>query len=85
MQDVANDVSSIGAAAILVRASKSDAGDGNIQVGIKRSSSELKSGDIPLTTAPTYYLKIFETDPVTGNPITPAQMNDMKLVIDRTL
>lgn len=85
LTDLPEDVTSVRGVVLVARARKSDAGDGTIKTGIARSTSETKSGDIPLTTASTYYPEVFENDPVTGGNILPAYMNDMRVIIDRVV
>lgn len=71
-----------------VRAAKSDGGDGSIQVGIisdpDNSPETVLGTDRPITVAQTYWRDVFEEDPKTEAPWTPAAVNIAHLQINRT-
>lgn len=65
------------------RAKKSDAGVCTLNIGVLSAGVEGWGPDIPLTTAEKYYESIFEIDPATGAPWTPAGRNAAKLIYKR--
>lgn len=84
MTDLPADVTSVKALMTLARARKTDGGDGNLQVGLKSSSSTATGSDRPISTAYTYYTDVFETDPATTAAWLPAAANAALLQTDRT-
>jgi hypothetical protein len=79
------DVTSVKAVQTVVRAAKIDGGDGNLQVGIISGASTDTGADRPITTAFTYWLDVFETDPATGVAWTPVAVDAAEIQIDRTV
>lgn len=69
----------------VVRARKSDGGDGNLQVGLIATTLTANGADRPITTAYTYWTDISETDPDTSAAWAVAVMNAAKIRFDRTL
>lgn len=76
---------SIKAVALYSRAWKSDAGDGQIQAGIRSVATVASGTDRPVTTVATYYSDIFETDPNTSTPFTPVTLEAAQPQITRTV
>jgi hypothetical protein len=67
------------------RSRKTDAGDGNIQVGAISGASTGLGADRPITTAYTYWWDIFDTDPATAAAWSRTSVNAMNLQLNRTL
>jgi len=79
------DVTSVKGLMSVVRARKSDGGDGQLQVGIESGSAVDLGADRPITTAFTYWADVSEENPDTIAPWTPATANSAGLRINRTL
>lgn len=79
------DVTSVRALMTLVRAAKSDGGDGNLQVGLRSGVANDLGADRPITTAFTYWYDFSETDPATSLPWTPVAVDAAQLTLDRTV
>lgn len=78
------DIVGIKALIPVVRARKIDGGDGNIQVGLKGTLTDL-GADRPITSASTYWWDVSELSPDTGVSWTPVEVDAAKLTIDRTV
>jgi len=78
-------VTSVRGLMTLVRARKTDGGDGSVQVGLISGASTDLGADHPVSTAFTYYYDFSETDPATTNPWLPAAVDASNLQINRTL
>lgn len=85
MTDLPATVTSVKGLMTMVRAVKSDGGDGNLQNGIVSSSSTALGTDNPITVAPVYWRDIIEEDPDTSALWTPTAVNSIKLQVNRTL
>jgi hypothetical protein len=85
VQDLPADVVSVRGVMMLARMSKSDGGDGQVQMGIKSGASTGLGTDRAISTAKTYYWDVKEADPNTGVAFTPAGFNAAQLQINRTL
>jgi hypothetical protein len=68
-----------------VRARKEDGGDGSLQSALVSGESSSLGANRPITTAATYYEDVFEVDPATSVPWTPAGTNAAKLKLNRTV
>ena len=68
-----------------VRAAKTDGGDGQMQVSMISDGDVVSGSDRPITVAQTYWRDIFETDPHTAQPWTPAAVNAATIQIVRTV
>lgn len=64
---------------------KSDAGDAQIKVGMLSAGVHGYGSDRAVSTAPTYYGDIFEVDPNTATPWSPAAVNAAQASITRTV
>ena len=69
----------------MVRAIKTDGGDGNLTASLVSATNTVDGADTPVTTAYSYWTDIFETDPDTSAIWTVAAANAVKLKINRTL
>ena len=79
------DVTSVKTLMTLVRARKTDGGDGQLQVGLISGASTALGANRPITTAPTYYADIQETDPATGVAWLPTAVDASNIQFNRTL
>lgn len=79
------DVTSVKTLMTLVRARKTDGGDGQLQVGLISGASTALGANRPITTAPTYYSDIQETDPATGVAWLPTAVDASNIQFNRTL
>lgn len=85
MTNLPADVTSVRALMTLVRARKTDGGDGNLQVGLISGASVDLGADRPITTAFTYYADFSEEDPATVAPWLPTAVNAANIQFNRTL
>lgn len=80
-----DDVTSVRCITSIVRAWKTDGGDGNLQISMSPNGSDYDAGaDNPLTTSPTYYYDSSELSPATAAAWTPTEANSNRVQIDRT-
>lgn len=79
------DVTSVRTLMTLVRARKTDGGDGSLQVGLISGASTALGANRAITTAPTYYSDIQETDPATGASWLPTAVDASNIQFNRTL
>lgn len=84
LSDLPGTVTSVKAMMTMVRAAKSDGGDGSLQVSIKSGASVANGVDRPITTSQTYWTDVQETDPATSAPWTPTAVNAAELKLNRT-
>lgn len=85
LSDLPTNVTSVRAMITQVRARKVDGGDGNIQSSLISSGDTANGADRPITTAFTYYEDVFEVDPHTSAPWTPAAANAATYKLNRTV
>ena len=85
MTNLPADVTSVRALMTLVRARKTDGGDGSLQVGLISGASTDLGADRPITTAFTYYSDISEEDPATVAPWLPTAVDAANMQFNRTL
>ena len=85
MTNLPEDVTSVKALMTVVRARKTDGGDGNLQVSLVSNGDEAAGEDRPLTTAFTYWFDVSEIDPDTGVAWSPTAVDNVELKIDRTI
>jgi len=85
LTDLPIDVSSVKAIQTMVRARKTDGGDGQLQTSVLSAGSEAFGTDRPITVAYTYWYDLFETDPSTGALWTPDAVNAMGIKVNRTV
>lgn len=85
LTDLPPDITSVRGLMSVVRARKTDGGDGNLQVGIDSGVATDQGADRPITTAFTYWSDVSEENPATTSPWTPATVNAAGLRINRTL
>lgn len=85
LQDLPADVTTVRGGVIINRSRKIDGGDGNVQAGIISGAATGAGADRPITVTYTYWSDVFEVDPNTGLPFTPANFNLAKLKLARTV
>lgn len=78
------DVTSVKALQTMVRARKTDGGDGSLQTSMISGASTGNGTDRPITVAFTYWFDVFETDPATSAAWIPAAVDAAKIKINRT-
>jgi len=82
------DVTSVKALMTMVRAAKSDGGDGFLQMGLisdpDGTPATVLGADRPITVAFTYWRDVFETDPKTSAPWLPSAVDEVQMQMDRT-
>lgn len=83
--DLPSEVTSVKGLISLVRARKTDGGDGKLQVSLISNGDTDLGADRPITSAFTYWYDVSELSPDTGVAWTPEEVNDAELQIDRTL
>lgn len=84
LADLPPDVTSVKALMTVVRAQKSDGGDGTLQVSLLSGGDTDLGADRSITTTMTYWRDISELDPDTAAPWTPAAVDAAQMQIDRT-
>lgn len=85
LEDLPPDVTTVRGGVIVNRSRKVDGGDGNVQMGIISGAATGLGADRPITVAYTYWKDVFEVDPNTGLPFSPANFNLAKLKMTRTV
>lgn len=88
MTSLTGDITSIKCVMTMVRAAKTDGGDGSLQNGLISSPGAgpvtTLGADRPITTGQTYWRDVFEIDPKTAAPWLPSSVNTCNLQINRT-
>lgn len=84
LSDLPPDVTSVKALMTIVRAQKSDGGDGSLQVSLISNGDVDLGADRPITTTMTYWRDISELDPDTAAPWTPVAVDAAQMQINRT-
>lgn len=79
------DVTSVKGIITRVRAAKIDGGDGSLQISLRSGVSDDAGTDRPITIAQTYWSDVSEQDPDTAAAWLPGAVDNVKLVIDRTV
>lgn len=79
------DVTSVRALVSIVRARKVDGGDGKLQIGLTPNGTDYDDGaDRPITTASTYWSDVSQLSPATTAPWSPAEVDALKIRVNRT-
>jgi len=80
------DVSSVRGLISIVRARKTDGGDGDLQVSMTPNGINYAVGaNRAITTAQTYWFDVSEISPATTVRYTPVEVNNLRLRLNRTL
>lgn len=82
--DVPAEVVAVAAVMPIMRCLKDDAGTCGIAPSILQASTYASGGTQAVTTAAQYFGQVFEVDPVSLAPFTPADVNSLKLALIRT-
>jgi hypothetical protein len=85
LTDLPADIVGVRALIPINRSRKSDAGDGNVQQGVRSGASTDTGANTPVTTAFSYRWDVSELNPATGVAYTPLEVNAVEYVINRTL
>lgn len=85
MTNLPPDVTSVKGLMTLVRARKTDGGDGNLQVSLVYNAVDDDGADRPMTTGMTYWYDFSEVNPDTTSPWAPAEVDDALIKVNRTL
>jgi hypothetical protein len=85
MSALPTDITSVRTLQTVVRASKVDGGDGNIQAALLSGSDTALGADRAITSAFAYYVDNFEEDPATLAAWTPAGADAARFQLDRTV
>lgn len=86
MTNLPPDVSSVRGLISIVRARKTDGGDGDLQVSVTPNGADYAVGaNRAITTAQTYWFDISEISPATTVRYTPVEVNNLRLRLNRTL
>lgn len=85
MTDLPPDITSVKGIMTVVRATKVDGGDGNLQVSLLHNTDTADGDDRPITAAMTYWEDVFEVDPSTGTYWTPGAVDDARIKLNRTV
>lgn len=84
LQNLPPDIVSVKGLIPISRARKIDGGDGNLQMGLVGTLTDLGANKA-ITTAFTYHWDVSELSPDTGAPWTPVEVDAVKLQVNRTL
>jgi hypothetical protein len=85
LSNLPTDIVSVRSVQTVVRARKTDGGDGNIQVGMVSGVDTALGLDRPITASFTYYVDNFEEDPATLAAWTPVAVDAAVFQLDRTV
>lgn len=77
-------ISAINGVVLVAFERKTEAGAANTQWAIKSGASETAGADKPMTEIYTYRQDVFETDPASAAPFTPAEVDALKAKVERT-
>lgn len=77
-------ISAINGVVLVEFARKTEAGVANTQWSIKSGASETAGADKPMTEIYTYRQDVFETDPASAAPFTPAAVDAVLAKVERT-
>lgn len=84
IQNLPAGVSAISAVVVVEMARKTEAGIANTQWSVISGASETAGADKPMTEIYTYRQDVFETDPASAAPFTPAEVDALLIKVERT-
>ena len=84
MDDMPAGVSAISAVVLVNMSRKTEAGIANVQMSVISGASETAGTDQPMTEIYTYRQDVFEIDPDSAAPFTPAEVDALLIKADRT-
>lgn len=85
IQNLPAGISAISAVVIVEMARKTEAGPANTQWSVISGVSETAGADKPMTEIYTYRQDVFETDPASAAPFTPAEVDALLIKVERTV
>lgn len=80
-----DDIVAVRAVLPIMRARKSDGGEGKVQMSLISAGDEDLGADRPISTASTYWLDVSHYDPSTLSPWTPGAVDNVHFKINRTV
>jgi len=83
-QNLPSGISAVNAVVVVEMARKTEAGIANTQWSAVSGAMETAGTDKPLTEIYTYRQDVFEADPNSGAPFTPAEVNALQIKVQRT-
>lgn len=84
LQNLPAGISVINAVVMVERARKTEAGTANTQVSVVSGASTSNGVDKALTEVYTYRQDVFQTDPASAAPFTPAEVDALQFKVART-
>lgn len=84
LQNLPAGISVVNAVVMVERARKTEAGTANTQVSVVSGASTTAGADKPLTEVYTYRQDVFQTDPASAAPFTPAEVDALQFKVERT-
>jgi ABC-type amino acid transport system permease subunit len=84
LQNLPSGISVVNAVVMVERARKTEAGTANTKVSIVSGASNTAGADKPLTEVYTYRQDVFQTDPASAAPFTPANVDALQFKVERT-
>lgn len=84
LQNLPDGISVVSAVVMVERARKTEAGPASTQVSIVSGASVASGANKPITEVYTYRHDVFETDPASAAPMTPAEFDALKFKVERT-
>jgi hypothetical protein len=84
MENLPAGVSAISGVVLVNFSRKTEAGVANVQMSAISGASETAGTDQPMTEIYTYRQDVFETDPASAAPFTPAEVDALLIKADRT-
>lgn len=84
IQNLPAGVSAISGLVVVEMARKTEAGTANTKWSIISGASQSAGADKPMTEIYTYRQDVFETDPASAAPFTPAEVNALLIKVERT-
>lgn len=84
LQNLPSGISVVNAVVMVERARKTEAGTANTKVSIVSGASTSVGADKPLTEVYTYRQDVFQVDPASAAPFTPAEVDALQFKVERT-
>lgn len=84
IQNLPAGVSAVSAVVLVELARKTEAGVANTQWSVVSGAFETAGADKPMTEVYTYRQDVFETDPASAAPFTPAEVDALLIKVERT-
>lgn len=84
LQNLPAGISNISAVVAVGMMRKTEAGVANVQMSAVSGAAETPGADRPVTERYTYWQDVFETDPASAAPFTPAEVDALRIKFERT-